>query len=150
MRGEAAAKYVPALVTAPLGAVDPTYAGIAFGMVTGWLAIVGVMYEQRRALHEIRRAFIVSVLIGGGGALFAMGAVRWLDLSPLGAAIASFVIAFGGVKTMKSLTNMIWKLFDAWVDDAAKMGRKRAEAARMLAENTTKDMSRLRGEGDEK
>lgn len=149
MRGDSAAKYAPALVTAPLGAVDPLYAALAFGMLAGWLAIAGVMYEQRKPLAEIKRALVVSVLIGGGGALIALGAVRQFNLDPLKAAIVAFLVAFGGVKAMKSITGMLWKLFDAWVDDAAKMGRKRQEAARMMAENAARDMKRLNGEGDE-
>lgn len=147
--GEAVAKYAPALATAPLGAVDPLFAGIAFGMLTGWLAIAGVMYEQRRPFAEIKRALVVSVLIGGGGALFALFAVRQLDLNPLGAAIASFVIAFGGVKAMKSITGALWKIFDVWVDDAAKMGRKRQEAALLLAEEDRATRERLGLKGDE-
>jgi len=83
MRGEATAKYAPALRTAPLGALDPVYAAIAFGMVTGWLAIVGVMVEQQRPAREIRRALLVSLLIGGGGALFAAFAVSRLHADPL-------------------------------------------------------------------
>jgi hypothetical protein len=147
--GESAAKYVPALATAPLGAIEPLYAAIAFGMLTGWLAIAGVMYEQRKPFHEIRRALVVSVLIGGGGSLITLGAVRQLDLDPLGAAIASFIIAFGGVKAMKSITSAIWKAFDFWVDDAAKMGRKRKEAERLLQQNTDADLRRLGLKGDD-
>ncbi len=156
MRGEVSAKYAPALLTAPLGAVDPLYAGIAFGLVTGWLAIIGVMVEQQRPFRDIRRAFVVSLLIGGGGALFAAFAVRKLHLDPLGAAIIAFGIAFGGVRTIKTLAGLLMQAFE-WVvgsliDDAAKMGRKRQDAARLLAaENAKADMGRLHGtdRGDE-
>lgn len=147
MRADAVAKYAPALVTAPIGALDPIYGSIAFGMVTGWLAIAGVMHEQGRPFREIRRAMVTSLLIGGGGALFAMFAVSKMRLDPLGAAIASFTIAFGGVKAIKSLSGAALKVVQ-WVfvnlaDDAEKLGRERAKAQRMLSENTKADRARL-------
>ncbi|GFE73440.1 hypothetical protein [Novosphingobium sp. TCA1] len=147
MRADAIAKYAPALVMAPLGALDPIIGSIAFGMVTGWLAIAGVMHEQGRPFREIRRAMVTSLLIGGGGALFAMFAVSKLRLDPLGAAIASFTIAFGGVKAIKSLSGAALKVVQ-WVfvnlaDDAEKIGRERAKAQRMLSENTKADRARL-------
>jgi len=147
MRADAIAKYAPALVMAPLGALDPIIGSIAFGMVTGWLAIAGVMHEQGRPFREIRRAMVTSLLIGGGGALFAMFAVSKLRLDPLGAAIASFTIAFGGVKTIKSLSGAALKVVQ-WVfvnlaDDAEKIGRERAKAQRILSENTKADRARL-------
>nr|WP_086491279.1 hypothetical protein [Novosphingobium panipatense] len=147
MRADAIAKYAPALVMAPIGALDPIIGSIAFGMVTGWLAIAGVMHEQGRPFREIRRAMVTSLLIGGGGALFAMFAVSKLRLDPLGAAIASFTIAFGGVKAIKSLSGAALKVVQ-WVfvnlaDDAEKIGRERAKAQRMLSENTKADRARL-------
>ena len=147
MRAEAVAKYAPALLMAPIGALDPIYGSIAFGMVTGWLAIAGVMHEQGKPFREIRRAMVTSLLIGGAGALFAMLAVSKLRLDPLGAAIASFSIAFGGVKAIKSLSGAALKVVQ-WVfvnlaDDAEKIGRERAKAQRMLSENTKADRARL-------
>lgn len=147
MRADAVAKYAPALVTAPIGALDPIYGSIAFGMVTGWLAIAGVMHEQGRPFREIRRAMVTSLLIGGAGALFAMAAVIKMHLDPLGAAIAAFSIAFGGVKAIKSLSGAAFTAV-RWVisnlaDDAEKIGRERAKAQRMLSENTKADRARL-------
>lgn len=147
MRADAVAKYAPALTMAPIGALDPIYGSIAFGMVTGWLAIAGVMHEQGRPFREIRRAMVTSLLIGGAGALFALLAVSKLRLDPLGAAIASFSIAFGGVKAIKSLSGAALRVVQ-WVfvnlaDDAEKIGRERAKAQRMLSENTKADRARL-------
>ena len=147
MRAEPIAKYAPALLMAPIGALDPIYGSIAFGMVTGWLAIAGVMHEQGKPFREIRRAMVTSLLIGGAGALFAMLAVRKMHLDPLGAAIVSFSIAFGGVKAIKSfssagLTAVRWVISNL-ADDAEKIGRKRAEAQRLLSENTKADRARL-------
>lgn len=152
MRGEAAAKYGPALLTAPLGAIDPIYASIAFGMITGWLAIAGVMYEQGKTFREIVHAVVVSFLIGGGGALFAAFAAHELKLDPMRAAIVAFAIAFGGVKAIKLLAGTALSVIN-WtvgklVDDAAAQGRKRQEAHKMMLENTKRDRARLRGDGD--
>ena len=153
MRGEFAAKYAPALMTAPLGAFDPAYPAIAFGMVTGWLAIVGVMYEQQKPLRDIKRALVVSLLIGGGGALFAAFAVRKLNLDPLGASIAAFAVAFGGVRTIKlfagTVLNIVNWLIGSLIDDAAKAGRERQKAARLLAEEDRATRERLGLRGDD-
>lgn len=147
MNAETAAKYGPAAIAAPLGALDPVFGGIAFGMVTGWLAIAGVMYEQRKPLNEIWRALCVSLLIGGGGALFAAYAVQRLHLDPLGAAMIAFGIAFGGVKTIKligrgAMAVVEWVVSSA-IDDAARMGRKRQEAQKLLEETDRENRERL-------
>lgn len=134
MRGEAAARYAPAIL-APLGALNPIYAGIAFGMVSGWLAIIGVMVERQRPAREIMRALAVSLLIGGGGALFAAFAVNRMHADPLTAALLAFGIAFGGVRTIKllagSATGIVNWVLGSLIDDAAKLGHERQKTAQL-------------------
>ena len=144
---EVAARYGPALVAAPLGAINPTYGAIAFGMVAGWFAVAGVMVEQQKTLVEIRRAMIVSVLIGGGGALSAAFAVERLHLSTIEAALVAFTIAFGGVKSIEVLTGTMWKIFewfvDKLIDDAERAGKERQRAQILIIETEIENRKRL-------
>lgn len=129
---ETSAWYGPALLTAPLAAIDPSYGAITFGMVAGWCAIAGVMVEQRRRASDIRRAMFVSMLIGGGGGLSSAFAVERLTLSPIEAALVAFTVAFGGVKAIKFVTNSIWRVVDWFLDkllsDAERFGCERQKA----------------------
>lgn len=148
------AKYGPALLAAPLGAIDPMYGAIVFGMVTGWLALAGVLFDADTPPRRIGKAMIVSVLIGGGGALFAAFAVERLHLSTLGAAIVAFGIAFGGVKSIKLLAggalNIAQWVFRNIADDAEKAGRARQEAQLQMNKNRKDDLERMAAKLDEK
>lgn len=62
-------------------------------------------------------------------------------------------MAFGGVRTIKTLAGLVvnavnWFL-GSLIDDAAKMGRKRQEAARLLAEEDKTNRERLGLKGDD-
>lgn len=147
--GEAAAKYGPAMVIAALGALDPLAAAIAFGMVTGWATLAAVKYDEGQSWAEIRKAMIVALMVGGAGALFAIFIVRALRADPLGAALISCAIAFGGVRMIKRLLGgtmkmLLW-LFDQLAPLVGKIADKRQQAAIEMAQRGMDERQRMAG-----
>lgn len=120
-------KYGPAMVMAALGAIDPVLAGIGFGMVAGWIALAAVLYDDDRPLPEIRKKLIVSLGVGGVGALFAMWAVRTANADPLAASMMAAAIAFGGVRFTKKAMGLTSEAM-LWLLDAALNGAVKARA----------------------
>lgn len=147
--GEAAAKYGPAMVIAALGALDPLAAAIAFGMVTGWATLAAVKYDEGQSWAEIRKAMIVALMVGGAGALFAIFIVRALRADPLGAALISCAIAFGGVRAIKRLLGgtmkvLLW-LFDQLAPMVGKIADKRQAQAIEMARRGSEERRRMAG-----
>lgn len=145
--GEAAAKYIPAMIIASLGALDPLAAAIAFGMVTGWATLAAVKYDEGQSWSEIRKAMIVAMMVGGAGALFAIFIVRALRADPLGAALISCAIAFGGVRMIKRLLGgtakvLLW-LFDQLAPLVGKIADKRQMQAIEMAQRGMDERRRI-------
>ncbi|WP_156170734.1 hypothetical protein [Croceicoccus naphthovorans] len=135
---EAGVKYGPAMIVAVLGAVNPVFAAIAFGMVAGWLALAAVLYDEGKTLPEIRRKLIVSLGVGSVGSLFAMWMVRVTNADPLVAAMIAASIAFGGVRLIKRLLNLgakavVWAAEHAMSDVAAARRREMSDQAQVDA-----------------
>lgn len=128
------AKYAPPLL-AMLAVVDWQLAGgIAFGFAAGWAARAAVKVNKRESSAIIWRDLMVSVMISGGCLLLVLLAVEWFDLSELGAAVLSFILAMGGVKLLELIhREAVEFLRRKFTDVDAVMGERRQEAQKHIA-----------------
>lgn len=130
----AAGKYSPPVVAA-LALVDWQLAGgIGFGFAAGWAARAAVKVNKRESSSLIWRDFVVSVMISGGCLLLVLLAVEWFDLSELGAAVLSFILAMGGVKLLEVIhREAVEFLRRKFTDVDAVMGERRQDAQKHIA-----------------
>ena len=129
-----AAKYTPPVVFS-LAMIDLKLAGaIAFGFASGWAARAAVQVSARESSAAIWRDFLVSVLISGGSLLIVMFAVELLDLSPLGAAVAAFLMAMGGVRLLSAVHREATDFLRRKLTDTDQlMGDRRQEAQKHIS-----------------
>ena len=128
------AKYTPPLVVAAAMVDWKLAGGIAFGFASGWAARAAVQVTAKASSAVIWRDFLVSVLISGGSLLLVLFAVDLFQLSPLGAAVAAFIMAMGGVKLLSTIHREVVELLRRkFTDVDAIMGEKRQEAQKLLA-----------------
>lgn len=146
--GESAIKTLPPLAIAAIAQVfDPLWLIIIpMGMLIGTLAQAGRMLKAKRTWGDIKQEMIVSAFVGGANALLASLIIWTFELNYLQGLVAATLCAFGGVGTIERAFEWAYLHF---VNDAARMGRKRQEAQKMLLENTENDLRRLTGEDDD-
>jgi hypothetical protein len=130
----AVAKYTPPIV-ATAAVIDLQLAGgIAFGFASGWAARAAVQVSARESSAAILRDFLVSVLISGGSLLLVLFSVEAFDLTPLGAAVLSFILAMGGVKLIEKIHHEATDWLRRKLTDVdAVQAEKRQEAQKMIA-----------------
>lgn len=144
---ETAIKTIPPLAIAAVSRIfDPVWLiVIPAGLLIGTMAQAGRMVKANKSWSAIRHELLVSALVGGANALLASVIIWQFDLNYLQGLVAATLCAFGGANTIDRAFEWLWSNLTR---DAARMGRKRAEAHRLLLENTETDLKRLRGEED--
>lgn len=129
-----AAKYGPPPIAA-LALIDWRLAGaIAFGFAAGWATRAAVQMNARESSATIWRDLMVSIMVSGGSLLLVLFAVDIFELKPLGAAVASFFMAMGGVKLLSTIhREAVEYLRRKFTDTDQIMGERRQEAAKQVA-----------------
>ena len=110
-------------------------AALAFGLISGWFCRAAIPYMNRRPFSEIRRDFIVSVMISGGSLLATLWLARMMEADTLSVGVIAWAVSFGGIKSLSLVYDYIWLPIRNTIGKSPEeiMGERRQEAQRRIA-----------------
>lgn len=82
---------------------------VPFGLMLGWMARAGRLLGENKTWPEIKKDFMVSVLIGGGNGILTALVIWWLALNYIQGVAIAFLFAFAGVGTLEAAVRWVFK-----------------------------------------
>lgn len=82
---------------------------VPFGLMLGWMARAGRLLGENKSWPEIKKDFLVSVLIGGGNGILTALVIWWLALNYIQGVSIAFLFAFAGVGTLEAALRWVFK-----------------------------------------
>lgn len=125
-----------AVLLPAMAAVDWQWSlALTFGLVSGWFCRAAVPYMNRKPWAEVRREFVVSIMISGGSLMATLWVARHLAADALGVGAIAWAVSFGGLKTLSMAHDYIWSPVRAAIGKSPEdlMAERRQEAQKLKA-----------------